>query len=89
MMNRPPYYKEGDALVTGLTLAKPYADASPFPITTFADHAPLTWIKTSSKGPLTGWRIEMLNSMGYVVKYRPGKLNGVPDALSRYPFFGT
>ena len=24
MMNRPPYYKEGDALVTGLTLAKPY-----------------------------------------------------------------
>ena len=26
--------------------------------------------------------------MGYIAKYRPGKLNGVPDALSRYPFLG-
>ena len=88
MAKRPPYYKEADVLITGLTLAKPYADASPFPITAHSDHAPLQWIKTSAKGPVTGWRIENLGGMDYIVKYRPGPLMGVPDALSRYPFLG-
>jgi hypothetical protein len=88
MAKRPPYYKEVDVLITALTLARPYADASPFPITAYTDHAPLQWIKTAAKGPVTGWRIENLNGMDYVVRYRPGPLNGVPDALLCYPFLG-
>ena len=37
---------------------------------------------------MTGWRIENLAGMDYTVKYRPGPMNGVPDAVSRYPFLG-
>ena len=88
MAKRPPYYKEADALITGLTLAKPYADASPFPIIAITDHAPLQWIKTAAKGPVTGWRIENLAGMDYTIEYRPGPQNGIPDALSRHPFLG-
>ena len=75
-------------MITGLTLVKPYAEASPFPVTAYSDHAPLQWIETSAKGPVTGWRIEILNGMWYIVCYRPGPLMGVLDALSRYPFLG-
>ena len=88
MAKRPPYYKEADVLITGLTLARTYADASPFPIMAITDHAPLQWIKTAAKGPVTGWRIENLAGMDYTVKYRPGPENGIPDALSRHPFLG-
>ena len=88
MSKRPPYYKEADVLITGLTLARPYADASKFPIKAITDHAPLQWIKTAAKGPVTGWRIENLAGMDYDVEYRPGPQNGIPDALSRYPFLG-
>ena len=88
MAKRPPYYKEADALITGLTLARPYADASPFPIIAITDHAPLQWIKTAAKGPVTGWRIENLAGMDYTIQYRPGPENCNPDAISRHPFLG-
>ena len=75
-------------LITGLTLTRVYADASPFPIMPTTDHAPLQWIKTAAKGPVTGWRIENLAGMDYTIKYGPGPENGIPDALSRHPFLG-
>ena len=83
MAKRPPYYKKADVLIAALTLTWPYADASPFPITAYMDHAPLQWIKTAAKGPVTGLRIENLNGMDYVARYRPGLINSVLDALSR------
>ena len=88
MMDRPPYYKEAGVLITALALAKPYADASPFPILLIADHAPLQWIKTAAKGPVTGWRIENLAGMRYEIDHRAVFLHGIPEALSRYPFLG-
>ena len=88
MSRRPPYDKEADCLITGLTLARPYADASPFPIKGVTDHAPLQWIKTAAKGPVTGWRIENLAGMDYEVVHRPRKDHIIPDAFSRYPFLG-
>ena len=89
MAKRPPYYKEADVLITGLTLARLYADASLFPIIAIKDHAPLQWIKTAAKGSVTGWRIKSLAGMDYTIQYRPGPQNGIPDALSRHPFLGT
>ena len=89
MAKRPPYYKEADVLITGLTLARPYADAYPFPFVAITDHAPLQWIKTAAKGPVTGWQITFLAGMDYIIQYRPGTQNGIPDTLSRRPFFGT
>ena len=29
MLGKPPYYQEADALITGLTVVKPYGEASP------------------------------------------------------------
>ena len=88
MSRRPPYYEEADYLTTGLALARPYADAFPFPMKGIADHAPLKWIYTAAKGPATGWRIENLAGMDYNVIHRAGKDHIIPDALSWYPFLG-
>ena len=63
MMDRSRYYKDADVLIMALTLAKPYADASPFPILAITDHAPLQWIKTAAKGLVTSWRIENFAGM--------------------------
>ena len=75
MAKRPPYYKEADVLITALTPARPYADASPFPILVYTDHSPLQWIKTAAKGPVTGLQIENLAGMDYEIRYRPGPQN--------------
>ena len=72
MQGKPPYYTEADALITGATEAKYYAQATPFPLLCLTDQAPLQWIKTCSKGRVTAWRIENLWDLEYVVQYRPG-----------------
>ena len=56
MLGKPPYYQEADALITGLTVVKPYGEASPLTTLGIKDHASLQWIKTSAKGPITAWR---------------------------------
>ena len=86
MVRQPLYCKDTNVLITGLTLTKPYADTLPFPIKVYTDHSPLQWIKTAAKCPVMGW-IENLAGMDYDVHYRPGPMNGIPDALSHYPFF--
>ena len=88
MRDRPPYYREGDVLVTAVIDGCYYSRASPFPLMCWSDQAPLQWIKTSSKGAVTAWRIMHLNDKDYEVKHRPGKLMTVPDTLSRYPMIG-
>ena len=54
MRSRPPYYKEADGLITAATDARYYAEATAFPLLLFTDHAPLQYIKTCAKGPVTG-----------------------------------
>ena len=88
MSRRPPYYKEADVLISRLTLAKPYVDASPFRIKAYTDHPPLQWIETAAKDPVTGWRMENLAGMDYEIHHRPGLMNGISDALSCYLFLG-
>ena len=79
---------EADVLITSLTLAKPYTDVSPFPNKAYTNHFPLQWIKTAVKGLVTGWRTENLAGMHHEIHYRPGPMNEIPDALSRYLFLG-
>jgi hypothetical protein len=67
MLGKPPYYQDADALITGLTVVKPYGEASPLTTLGITDHAPLQWIKTLAKGPVTAWRIDNLNDMDYAV----------------------
>ena len=83
MRSRPPYYKEADGLITAATDARYYAEATEFPLLIYTDHAPLQYIKTCAKGPVTGWRIENLMGMPYEVKYLPGPKNIEADARCR------
>ena len=41
MAKWPSYYKKADVRITALTLARPYADASPLPILAYTDRSPL------------------------------------------------
>ena len=84
----PPYYREALALITGLELARPFAECTPWPIIAYTDHIPLTFMKTATKGQIAAWRIERLGGLDYEVRYRPGRSHNVPDALSRYPLLG-
>ena len=88
MRGKPPYYLEADALITCIEHAAYYSRATKYPLIVYCDQAALQWIKTASKGAVTAWRIERLNGLNYEVKYKPGKINVVADALSRYPMIG-
>ena len=88
MRDKPPYYLEADALITCIERATYYSRATKYPLIVYCDQAALQWIKTASKGAVTAWRIERLNGLNYEVKYKPGKINVVADALSRYPMIG-
>ena len=85
MQGKPPYYAEADALITAAADAKYYATATPFPLKVKSDQAPLRYIKTCAKGPVTAWRIENLSDCDYEVEYYPGAKNIYADALSRPP----
>ena len=41
MLGKPPYYQEADALITGLTVVKPYGEGSPLTTLGITDYAPL------------------------------------------------
>ena len=56
MLGKPPYYQEADALITGLTIVKPYGEASPLTTLGIKDHVPLQGIKMSTKGPVAAWK---------------------------------
>ena len=86
MLGKPPYYQVEDVLITGLIVVKSYGEASLFTTLGITDHAPLQWIKTSAKGPVTAWRIDNLNRMDHAVAHRPGIKHDAPGAPSRYQF---
>ena len=54
----------------------------------FTDHLPLTFLKTATKGQVAAWKIEELAGLDYNIRYRPGRVNPMPDALSRFPVLG-
>ena len=80
MRSRPPYYKEADGLITAATDARYYAEATAFPLLLFTDHAPLQYIKTCAKGPVTGDRLAHReldgNALRGEVPTRPEKHRG-------------
>ena len=74
--------KEALALVTSVKAFSPYFGAAP--VTVWTDHSPLRYIESMSNqnAKLMRWSFELQrNSLD--VKQRPGKLNLLPDLLSR------
>jgi hypothetical protein len=85
---RPPFYLEADSLLWCTDEAKFFALSSPFPLYTYSDHMPLSWMKKSEKGPVSQFLIEQLSELETEHQYIQGHLNSVADATSRYPLLG-
>ena len=78
-----PYKLEFLALFWAVTVKfQDYLKGSSFTVLT--DHNPLTYILTSAKLDSTGHRwLAQLSNFQFDIKYKPGRLNGDADALSR------
>ena len=85
---RPPFYLEADALLWSIEKAKFYALSSRFPLYTYSDHLPLSWMNKSEKGPVSQFLIEKLSEIETVHSYIQGADNSIPDAASRHPLLG-
>ena len=74
--------KEALALVKSVKAFSPYFGSAP--LTVWTDHSPLQYIESMSNqnAKLMRWSFE-LQRYSLVVKHRPGKLNLLPDLLSR------
>jgi hypothetical protein len=74
--------KEAYAIVFGVDHFRHYLQDEPFTIV--SDHRPLQWLQTvkDEKGRLGRWAI-LLSNLKYTIKYRPGRVNGNADFLSR------
>ena len=85
---RPPFYLEADSLLWSTNEVKFYALSSKFPLYTYSDHMPLSWMKKSEKGPVSQFLVEQLSELETEHQYIQGHLNAVADAASRYPLLG-
>ena len=85
---KPVYYREALAMIRALQWCRPYIEAGRQTTYVWTDHQSLIWVKNAQKGAVNAWILESLQDLDYVVKYRPGKDNVLPDALSRYPLLG-
>ena len=76
--------KELLAVILALDHFHPYLYGAKFKIRT--DHAALRWLKTlrNPEGQLARW-IGKLEQHDYNIEYRPGKMHGNADSLSRRP----
>ena len=77
-----PTNRECYAIVWAMRTLRPYLEGVRFKVRT--GHAALRWILTitESTGRLTWWRL-LLSEFDYEIDYIPGRVNSVPDALSR------
>lgn len=71
------------AVVAAIKKFRPYIEMMPFTVIT--DHSSLKWLMTQKdlSGRLARWSLQ-LQSFNFEVQHRKGKLNVVPDILSRY-----
>ena len=74
--------KEALAILWACELFRPYVIGREFDVIT--DHASLEWLKKSEKGRLARWAMT-LGEYNPVIQHKAGKLNSVPDFLSRFP----
>ena len=88
MIDAPTYYQEADAHFWGVALSAPYVDASVAPLVARVDQVSLKWVKNSTKGRVTAWRLAQEIPIEYSIEYLPGDKNCIADACSRPPMLG-
>uniref|UniRef100_H3A4B4 Gypsy retrotransposon integrase-like protein 1 n=1 Tax=Latimeria chalumnae TaxID=7897 RepID=H3A4B4_LATCH len=76
--------KECLAMIWGLEHFRPYIEGVHFTVHT--DHSSLKWLKPT--GQLAQW-CHRLQEFDFEIIHKPGKLNKIPDALSRNPVQGN
>lgn len=80
--NYPVHEKELLAVVHAIKLWRSYIEGQKFTVIT--DYAALEYINKQPKLSRRQARwLDLLQSSNYTIKYRPGKMNVVADALSR------
>ena len=79
--------KEALALVLSVRVFSPYFGAQPVPV--YTDHSPLQFVQRMSNynQKLLRWALE-LQQYNLLIVHRAGKLNLIPDILSRPPLAG-
>ena len=70
------------SVVWSVTTLRPYIEGLPFTVRTDHDSFRLLMNISDSTGWLMRWRLR-LSEFDFTVKYRPGLVHQVPDALSR------
>ncbi|MDN6497868.1 MAG: hypothetical protein L0K54_12055 [Tetragenococcus koreensis] len=81
----PITQKEGYAVIFGIDKFHDFCEAGPFTIIT--DHSALIWLfnnKEIKNDRVWRWRTK-LSIFDYTFVYKPGRVNSIPDALSRSP----
>jgi len=80
--------KELLAIIDCFKTWRPMLEGSPHQIIVYSDHQALKWFdqKRSLSHRQVRWMI-FLQDYNYKIEYRPGRLSGKPDALSRRPDF--
>lgn len=87
-LNYEIHDKELLAIIEAFKIWRPYIEGAQLPVDVFCDHNNLRYFSSSKvlSRRQTRWS-QFLNAYNYVLHYRPGYLNGKPDALSRRPDF--
>ena len=80
-----PFYREARAIAHFMKEVRGLTALSPFKLMVHSDHLPLKWMKLSRRGTICDFVLFDMGGMDYEILYKPGKINIVADALSRYP----
>ena len=82
-INYPVHEKEQLVVVNALQKWRVYLRATPKPFVIFTDHESLKYLDTKNTlSPRQARWMEKISEFNYVIQYRKGSLNVVPDALS-------
>jgi hypothetical protein len=83
-LNYDIYDKELLAIVECFRVWRPYLEGSRYTIQVYTDHNNLQYFTTTKQLSRRQARwSEKLSSFDYIINYRPGRLGGKPDALTR------
>ena len=84
-INYPIYDKELMAIVDCFDEWRRFLEGSPHKVTVYTDHKNLEYFQSARvlNRRQARWHTQVLSRVDFVIKYRPGALQGKPDALSR------